>query len=243
MCTVSFIPADGKVFITSNRDESTMRATAELPEIYTFPSGKILFPKDRKAGGTWIALHENGNVMVLLNGAGERHVPQPPYRRSRGLVFLDIFDSRSPEKNFSIINLEGVEPFTLIIWQQQKELWEARWNGSEKTIIPISPTEPHIWSSVTLYDMPVRQKRETWFGKWLQTTAVMTVENINRFHEFGGEGDAANDLLMNRGGKLSTVSITGIALDAGDALMHYRDLCSGLRSINTWKINQPYTVL
>ncbi|MGL1516781.1 NRDE family protein, partial [Vibrio parahaemolyticus] len=49
------------------------------------------FPKDPDGGGTWIALKENGDVAILLNGAFENHIPAYPYRRSRGLIFLDIF--------------------------------------------------------------------------------------------------------------------------------------------------------
>jgi hypothetical protein len=29
---------------------------------------RITYPKDADAGGTWIAKHENGNAVVLLNG-------------------------------------------------------------------------------------------------------------------------------------------------------------------------------
>ncbi|MEJ0104485.1 MAG: hypothetical protein WDO19_18810 [Bacteroidota bacterium] len=39
---------------------------------------KSNFPKDGNAGGTWFAVHENGNVIVLLNGGFKFHESAPP---------------------------------------------------------------------------------------------------------------------------------------------------------------------
>src|SRR5476651_889801 len=126
MCTVTFLPFKDRLLITSTRDETILRATALPPVPYDFTTGKILFPKDGEAGGTWIATHENGNVMVLLNGAFVRHHHEPPYRKSRGIIFLNIFDSTDPKQSFEQIDLEGIEPFTLVIWAQG-QLWETKW--------------------------------------------------------------------------------------------------------------------
>jgi uncharacterized protein with NRDE domain len=226
MCTVSFIKVRDDVFITSNRDEQTARPAALPPKKYAVKSGNIIFPKDGLAGGTWIAMHENGNTMVLMNGGKEAHVPHPPYARSRGLVFLEIFDSASPIEMFRNIALENIEPFTLIIWEQQ-QLWEASWSGSEKAVTGLSEDVPHIWSSSTLYDLRVREKREVWFHKWYGAQKEITKEAIENFHEFAGEGDSSIDLRMNRAGILQTVSITSILLSPGQRSFDYKDLLEG----------------
>ena len=236
MCTVTFLPFNDSVLITSNRDEATVRLPAALPEAYEFHSGKILFPKDGQAGGTWIALHNNGNAMVLLNGAFKKHHHLPPYRKSRGLVFLDIFDSNEPHKSFQEIDLTGIEPFTLVIWEQQT-LWEARWDGAEKYIIPLPADIPRIWSSVTLYDDEVIARRRAWFNQWLKENPYRSADKIRRFHEFGGDGDPTNSFKMNRNGILQTVSITGIEIKQHKALMHYKDILGGLVSVNEWYIS------
>src|SRR3954465_10304679 len=98
MCTVTFIPVKDKVYITSNRDEKVVRKQALQPAEYYRKGAKLLFPKDPDAGGTWIALHENGNAVVLLNGAFEKHKPNPPYLRSRGIVMLDIIAEARPTR-------------------------------------------------------------------------------------------------------------------------------------------------
>ena len=53
------------------------------------------------------------------------------------------------------------------------------------------------------------------------------LQNILHFHRFAGDGDQKNDVHMNRGGLLLTVSITAIQLTGERALMHYRDLKDG----------------
>ena len=235
MCTVTFIPFGDSVLITSNRDEATVRLPAALPEAYDFPGGKILFPKDGQAGGTWIALHNNGNAMVLLNGAFKKHHHQPPYRKSRGLIFLDIFDGSEPHSAFQDIDLAGIEPFTLVIWEQQS-LWEARWDGTEKYLIPLPADVPRIWSSVTLYDNEVIARRRSWFNQWLRDNPYRSADKIRQFHEFGGDGDPTNSFKMNRSGMLQTVSITGIEILQHKAIMNYKDILGGLVSVNEWYI-------
>ncbi len=235
MCTVTFLPSNGRVLLTSNRDEQTLREPAELPEAYEFPNGKILFPKDGRAGGTWIALHNNGNAMVLLNGAFKKHTHQPPYRKSRGLIFLDIFDTESPKAAFEQTGLDNIEPFTIVIWQQGA-LWEGRWDGHEKYLTPLPADAPRIWSSATLYDDEVVVLRKDWFNQWLAATKYKTAERIRQFHEFAGDGDEHISLKMNRKGLLQTVSITGIEILPNKAIMHYKDMLAGLVSVNEWYI-------
>ncbi len=73
MCTVSFVSSNDKIIITSNRDEKVIRPSAIEPKNYSINNKDIIFPKDPKAGGTWYAIDENGTVLVLLNGASEKH--------------------------------------------------------------------------------------------------------------------------------------------------------------------------
>jgi hypothetical protein len=186
----------------------------------------MIFPKDGNAGGTWISLCNNGNAGVLLNGAFTTHERRTHYIKSRGLVFLEIMDNIRPLQYFWKTSLKGIEPFTLIIWQQNN-LYECRWDAGEKKHCKSLPAyRPHIWSSSTLYDEAVRKKRETWFLKWLNQHPMPSKDEILQFHRFAGDGDRNNDLFMNRDGKVFTVSITNIELSAERGIMHYTDTIS-----------------
>ena len=223
MCTVTFIPVKDKFFITSNRDEKFSRQQALPPAVYNINDTKIIFPKDANAGGTWVAMQQNGNAAVLLNGAFVKHIPQPKYKKSRGIVFLEIITAATPSRYFSKIDLEGIEPFTLVLLENNK-LYEYRWDGEKKYFLQVENTIPHIWSSATLYDEDVVKKREQWFADFLQKKAVPSQEDILHFHQFTGDGDSHNDLQMDRDGIMQTVSITSMAISQSHASMEYADL-------------------
>lgn len=223
MCTVTFIPAPDKVYLTSNRDEKHWRSPALAPAVYDFPSGQILFPKDADAGGTWIAAHENGNAIVFLNGGWVAHTPQPPYRKSRGLVLLELINSTMPYHYFLTASLENIEPFTAVIWEDRR-LYECRWDGIQKYEQALNAGIPHIWSSVTLYNDEVILKRRSWFETWLSKHGTPFQDDILHFHQFTGDGDEQNDLMMNRDGKVFTVSVTSMAITGHATTMNYLDL-------------------
>lgn len=226
MCTVTFIPSEHTVFLTSNRDEKYRRSPAYAPAVYKSASGNLMFPKDGDAGGTWIAAHENGNAIVFLNGAFVAHTPNPPYRKSRGLILTDLIAHLDPYNAFLEIDLQDIEPFTAIIWDENR-LFECRWDGDKKHTSKVDSSKPHIWSSVTLYDPTVIAKRNRWFEDWMNKKKDPSQNEILAFHQFTGDGDSHNDLKMDRG-QVFTVSVTSLALSPDQALMRYLDVRKGL---------------
>lgn len=222
MCTVSFIPVKDKFFITSNRDEKNTRKNAVPPALYTYNGCSLIFPRDGDAGGTWIALKENGDAAVLLNGAFIAHLSASCYRKSRGLLFLDIFSSERPSQEFAKTDLNNIEPFTIVLLEKNY-LYEFRWDGTERYCKQLSISSSYIWSSATLYDGLVIKKREQWFVTFLNRHPNPTQLDILNFHRFSGDGDTKNDLLMSRDGIYSTVSITSILLTADRGSMKYQD--------------------
>ena len=222
MCTVTFIPQKEKGFIlTSNRDENAARS----PQHITEQQGKtnLIFPRDTAAGGTWIAAANSNKVVCLLNGAFDRHKHKPPYRRSRGLMVLDFFEFNQAADFFKLYKFEGMEPFTMVIYDQGK-LYEFRWDGTLPYIKDLSISEMHIWSSATLYEHSVVEKRIQWFAEWKATTKDYNLEHILDFHQNAGDGDPENDVIMNRKGLVQTVSITNIIKQGNSIDMIYHDL-------------------
>ncbi|MEO8255623.1 MAG: NRDE family protein, partial [Flavobacterium sp.] len=120
MCTVSFVCINDTIIITSNRDEKIIRPSAIPPQSYTLNGKNIIYPKDQKAGGTWYVVDEKGTVLVLLNGADEKHEVKLPYRKSRGQIVLEIISSYSPKEFWDEIDLNNIEPFTLVLFQDKQ---------------------------------------------------------------------------------------------------------------------------
>lgn len=223
MCTVTFIPSKDKIFITSNRDEKAWRKQALSPQFYIQNGYQLLYPKDAEKGGTWIALNENGNAAVLLNGAFVKHTPDNRYTKSRGLIFIEIIKNENPLKSFNQLNLASTEPFTIIIYADEK-LYECRWDGYKKYHTEKDKDNTHIWSSATLYSNEIIDKRRNWFNVWMQKNTTPSVDDILHFHLFGGEGDIHNDLRMNRDGHVFTVSVTSMEIGKSFATMRYLDM-------------------
>ena len=227
MCTLTYLPLENDHFIiTTNRDESTLRPAALAPQILQRASGSILCPIDGKAKGTWVAASETGVTACLLNGAFEKHTPTGNYRMSRGKVVLEVFDYECIDTFIEAYNLENIEPFTLVLLEskQHLQLTELRWDGSQKYVQVLDAGIPHLWASATLYAPEVIAKRKQWFAAWLSRTPEFTQENIVHFHKTAGEGDPENDLLMQRGQQLRTVSITSVLSGHAASEMHYEDL-------------------
>ena len=105
-------------------------------------------------------------MFVLLNGAEQKHTPNPRYRKSRGLILLDIINSNNFHKGWNLINLSNIEPFTIIAFVDD-QLFQIRWNEMEKSLIQLETNKPYIWSSTTLYNEDIISKRERWFSEFL----------------------------------------------------------------------------
>ena len=226
MCTVTYLPlADGGFILTSNRDEAPARATAQVVEAATQQGHRLLFPKDPLSNGSWICVADNGRLICLLNGAFEKHAHQPPYRRSRGLVVLDFFDWPRATDFFERYELDEIEAFTMVCWEQGC-LHEFRWDGTKRYHRLLNTQQPWIWSSATLYTTYYCTIRATLFEKWRQSQGKYSQEGIIQFHQSGGVGDPENDFIMNRKNKVRTVSITSIQKESSYFVFKHLDLLS-----------------
>jgi hypothetical protein len=223
MCTVAFIPVGNEYFLTANRDEQWDRPAAQPPGTYRVNGQKILFPMDPRSGGTWFAVNENGHAVVFLNGAFEKHIPGEAYRKSRGLILLDLASAVLPTVAFERADLDQIEPFTAII-VEFRNLYICRWDGLIKTRRKLDESRSHIWSSVTLYDSATAAKRALWFDSWMSKNPHPSISAVLDFHRHAGDGDLQNDLVMNRNNLLLTHNICTAFVSENSAVLHYLDL-------------------
>jgi len=236
MCTVSFAGTRDAVIITSNRDEHIGRENAAAPGIYFSGKKKMIFPKDAKAGGTWFVAADDGTVAVLLNGAFKKHIPDPPYRKSRGLVLLDITGSDDPPSFFTTIDLDHIEPFTVILYQPGN-LYELRWDGENKHQQTLDVHGNYIWSSATLYADDIIARRKKIFETFVNSGAGITAAELYRFHA-DDHGDAENGFVINRQTGMKTFSITQAVVHPGDIQFLHTDLLQEQRFEDRMPINQ-----
>jgi uncharacterized protein with NRDE domain len=231
MCTVTYIPQpDTADFIlTSNRDERTYRP-AISPKLYRKGKLTLCYPKDSKAGGTWIATNNLGRLCCLLNGGFVSHEKQSFHTISRGQVLLGLVSSEDNIQDyFHSMDLSKTEPFTIITfnkgYQNEEFFNEFVWDGKVKHYKILDKNIPYIWSSATLYSAKNRNMREQWFNNFMKNIfGRITANEVLAFHSGKHTNDISNNLIMERDEGLKTVSITQV-LSINDSFnMKYHDL-------------------
>lgn len=210
MCTVTFLPLKDNGFIfTSSRDVGFQRAKAEKPMSYLENGVELYYPKDGKAGGTWIGTSRNNRLICLLNGGFKNHKRKADYPKSRGLIVKELLIAENFERACKQIDLYNIEPFTLVVvsWEEKLRLYELVWDGELRYFKELVPG-PFIWSSSTLYDEFMKKMRDEWFEKWLSSHDISS-SGILDFHKNAGIGDSEVDVFMRRE-RVGTVSITQV---------------------------------
>lgn len=80
--------AEWPLVVGSNRDERLDRKAAP-PGLWVGQHTRVLSPRDRQAGGTWIAVGERGAFAAITNLAGVPPVPDAPSRGHLVHLVLD----------------------------------------------------------------------------------------------------------------------------------------------------------
>lgn len=230
MCTVTYIPLKDKRFIlTSNRDEREYRATIP-PTSYEIEDRKLVFPKDKEAGGSWIVYSNKGKVCCLLNGAYVAHKKEEFHTVSRGNILVDFAVSDLPmEEFFNSKDLSKVQPFTIISILHTNGIvdgfFEVIWDGIKRYYRALNAHIPYIWSSVTLYSEEHREMREEWFNhSFAEDTDDELPQKAFEFHSGVHTDDNKVNVVMERTGGLKTLSITQIIPEEDKVHMTYHDL-------------------
>lgn len=234
MCTVTLIPKGTDDFVlTSNRDEAPHRTTLS-PDFYTIENTKLLFPKDEVAGGSWIGVSDKQRVLCVLNGGFVRHERKGSYRLSRGIVMKDLLVATNLDKAINAYDLDGVEPFTLVIvdWEGAMKFKEFVWDGNNKHSTNL-PIEPKIWSSSSLYNVTMKKERLNWFTDF-QEKNELTSSSIMKFHTTAGAGNDDHGVIMDRH-FVKTTSITQVIKNHNEVIMSFNNLQSNSQSENKFQ--------
>ncbi|MBA3649014.1 MAG: NRDE family protein [Chitinophagales bacterium] len=240
MCTVSFVPLNQDEFIlTSNRDETTARGLSSAPQIIRSQNFSIACPVDPLANGTWIGASDTRKVVCLLNGAFKKHKRHVPYRKSRGLVVLDFFNSSTVIEYVNEYDFTNIEAFTMVIISAEEgiKLYELRWDGNQKYFTRRDEGQIHLWSSVTLYTEDIIAAKENAFKNYLKKSSVVSQKKLIDLHEkhFLYQDWVEPYLQLN---EIQTLSVTSIHGNNHSLVMAYRDLIKKVTALKI--INLPY---
>ena len=221
MCTVTYIPQNLGYILTSNRDESPERGNITIePKILQKEGIRLISPIDEKASGSWITTTETGITLCILNGGFENHSHQPPYAYSRGLIPFTYLKYNSTQEFIDSIDLDGVEPFTLVICENGEKLSSLVWDEKVKHHIKLDPLKEHIWSSSTLYDENTKKYKENLFRDYLENSKKSL--NTLDFHTIGIENPIEPCVFIKRE-KVETVSTTVVEVNPESTKLFYKN--------------------
>jgi uncharacterized protein with NRDE domain len=217
VCTLTLVKKENSGFIlTFNRDEVVERSNAKLN--HDNITG-LIYPVDEKHGGTWMAYHPyQRRFTCLLNGAFFIHERQPPYRKSRGIVVLDTFKYLTIESFIADYDLDGIEPFTMILFQEDRFI-EFRWDGIEK-YSKVIDQQTAIYSSCTLYDERATRLRQEWFDNLTKRTNIDKID-LWQFHQNTYKPDLSIGIHMKRQNGPITVSTAQLTFDTEEFNFKY----------------------
>jgi uncharacterized protein with NRDE domain len=237
MCTVTYYKGANGIFLTSNRDENINRPDAAFIHQENLNGITVMYPIDPLAFGSWFGYRTDKSALVLLNGAFEKHRRILPYKHSRGLVLLEILKQPNFNQAWENVSLEGVEPFSLVTYQHD-QLSFKRWDGEIKYSEELNSEQPHIWSSVTLYEEEIRNVRKQWFEEFLSSnTNEKTADDLLSFHTTTEKDNSTDGLVINRDNVMLTKNITQISMLEDHAKMLHWELLKQEKQITEHAYN------
>jgi hypothetical protein len=218
MCILSLVRTTNSIVLTSNRDEQRARPNSLPPEIISSNNRKSILARDAQAQGTWLLTDNAGRTAVLLNGAFEYHTPAPPYRESRGVILMNLFQEDNFKSAFLFYNLENIEPFQ-VVYLDQAQSFQCVWDGIQKHVFQIDLSKPSVFFSPTLYQREQQDLKKNHFLKSLEKANSIDAETLFEFHTSQNTEHSDLNFFMNRENQ-TTKSVSQIELHA--TLSHYR---------------------
>lgn len=222
MCTVIYLPGkDDQPKFISIRDEHAARPIAQMPVIIHGSDIDILAPIDPLGGGSWIGANRFLDIVVLFNGAFQKHPPGSNYRMSRGLIVKHLLETGIPLVEWTYLPLEGIEPFSLLVFTDA-QLYRLTWDGTQKHHELLNKQLPHFFSSVTLYDASAAAQRTILFQQWYDQLIKDPNTPIEALYT--STQDTHNGFLIKRENGMQSQSISVIQYQDQSVSFKYHDL-------------------
>ena len=126
---------DYPILVASNRDEERERKSSP-PGLYAGENRRMISPRDRRSGGTWLAVNDRGMLAGLTNIAGAAEDPELPSRGHLPHLALDRDDLgeavaavrdqvQGPGNPFQLVLCDGVR--TVVIRREGGDVQEIAW--------------------------------------------------------------------------------------------------------------------
>src|SRR6266496_909427 len=222
MCTISFVPKLRGFYLAMNRDEKFTRSTALPPAIVDLADRRAIFPRE-PAGGTWIAVNNDGVCLALVNW---HRIERQPVRSiaSRGQVVKALATKSSAEEiaaGLAALPLRRLRPFRLItIIPSEQRVTEWRWDG-DRLFARKHAWERRHWFSSGLDEPKAELERGRVCESAQRQRSIGSLSWLRRLHRSHSPERGPFSICMHRP-DAATVSYTEVAVSERLATMRYK---------------------
>ncbi len=245
MCTASWIQDTDRLTLFFNRDERRDRPDGLPPQVSEKGGVRVIAPRDRLAGGTWLFANEAGCTAALLNHYPE--YPTAPDDRpekwtSRGSLLFDLADCRRTEKAENILRERlfstCFKPFHLLWFAPGNERTMWTWDGN--TLAGPTPPSPPVTTSAW-NPGEVRRERLRLFAERIGDWETAGPEDLEACHLATSPRGSSFGVLMDREDSC-TVSLCRVDIDPARVRMTYLPRLAGGRFGSSRTTEIPRTI-
>lgn len=134
MCTLTYLLTENGYELFFNRDEQRARKTALKP--FLNPQCNAVYPVDPVGAGTWIAVHQSGLSLALLNFYQAEIVTLSGSFVSRGQIILSLLKDENAVQTLQKMDLSCFQPFRLCLFPKDLCLLNPKvlifqWDGKQ----------------------------------------------------------------------------------------------------------------
>ncbi|MDA7746798.1 NRDE family protein [Psychromonas sp.] len=220
MCTLTYRLMDQGYQLFFNRDEQITRPQANPPALNPFL--KSIYPVDPTGGGTWIAAHESGVSLALLNFYQAQIDPNLKQFTSRGVIIPHLLKyPHEIDKVLKQMDLTVFQAFQLCVFEHDFSAQTAAtarqyiWNGQSLSRCVLSALDslPITSSGVDFETVSAYRKKQ--FTKMMVNKQV-TEADFMAYHQHQGALGKCSVKMYREDAK--TVSFTKITVNQSKAL-------------------------
>jgi uncharacterized protein with NRDE domain len=217
MCTLTYRLTSQGYQLFFNRDEQKTRPQAIQPTIN--PSLNAIYPIDTSGGGTWIAAHESGLCLALLNYYQAQVDPVTKNFTSRGVIIPQLLAQHHDiDGQLRKMDLSHFQAFQLCVFSSDLSIQSGKdklanqyiWDGKTLTssILSVQDSLP-ITSSGVDYEVVLASRQRQFKQMILDKQA--TVNDYIAYHCSQGESGKCSVKMYRDDAQ--TVSFTQISVD------------------------------
>lgn len=196
------------VLVAANRDEARDRPSAP-PGLWQGARRRVLCPRDRRAGGTWLGVNDRGVFAGITNAAGGVRPGAP----SRGLLPLRALEEDSARAAAQAVAAHAAPyaPFQLVL-ADGDELFVVAHRDGVTTTTPVPGGLAILSNEHALGELALPGVDAARAAGLDARARLLALESL-----LLDEGGPGRHRILKRGGAYGTVSSSTVAVPRGDA--------------------------